>query len=64
MKMCKCDNCLWTGTEEELGTPLKDCKDLGQRLDPGSVVPAGECPDCGCLAYLTKQPAVSLWFGL
>ncbi len=32
--------------------PLGEIKDLGQRLEPGSTVPLGECPECGALAYL------------
>lgn len=64
MKMCKCANCSWKGTEAEISVPLKDCKDLGERLDPGSEVPVGECPDCGCLAYRVKDDPSSFWFGL
>jgi hypothetical protein len=26
--------------------------DIQERLDPGGVVPAGQCPECGALAYL------------
>jgi hypothetical protein len=45
---CRCDNCDWTGPE----SAVNEAKDLSDRLDPGGVVPAGECPECGCLAYL------------
>jgi len=32
---------------------------LTERLDPSGIVPSGECPDCGCLAYLvTPNPDV------
>jgi hypothetical protein len=44
-----CDNCGHYCADED----LKNAKDLGQRLDPGSVVPAGECPKCGALSYPT-----------
>ena len=64
MKICKCNNCGWRGAEAEIGVPLKDCKGLGERLNPGSEVPVGECPDCGCLAYHIKDTAASFWFGL
>ena len=47
----KCDNCDWKGTETE----CNEAKDLSERLDPGCEVPAGECPECGCLAYLVKE---------
>lgn len=48
---CACHNCDWAG-------PLDECEevdDIGARLDPGSEVPAGQCPDCGALAYLVKE---------
>lgn len=32
-------------------------RDLGERLEPGSVVPSGECPDCDALCYLVKEEA-------
>lgn len=52
-----CDNCDWKGNETD------DCMglyidSLADRLDPGSEIPAGECPECGCLAYLIKSDEV------
>lgn len=48
----ECDNCPWTG----LGRDLNPILDAGERLDPeGGIVPAGECPVCGALAYV-KEP--------
>ena len=38
--------------EDRLAQP----EELWERLDPGSEVPAGECPDCGALAYLAENP--------
>lgn len=46
--MCKCDNCDWTGEPQ---IQLGDISDLFQRIDPGSIVPSGECPECGSLCY-------------
>lgn len=46
--MTICDNCRSQYAMSELDEP----EDLWQRLDPGSVVPAGQCPDCGALSYL------------
>lgn len=43
----ECDNCLEEWTTDDL-LPVKD---LAQRVDPGGRMPAGECPDCGCLCY-------------
>lgn len=45
---CRCDNCDWTGPDDD----LNDVKDLLERVDPGGEMPAGECPQCGDLAYL------------
>jgi hypothetical protein len=48
-----CDNCEWSGKLEELRDPPENC--LWERLDPGSEVPAGECPACGAFAYLIRD---------
>ena len=46
-----CDNCrLYCAVSE-----LDLIDDLEQRLDPGGVVPAGQCPHCGALAYLKPE---------
>jgi hypothetical protein len=47
----KCDNCHWTGGEADL-MPIKD---PSERLTPGGVVPSGECPKCGALAYQIEK---------
>lgn len=46
----RCDNCGKIWTSEEIREPIRD---LAQRVDPGGVVPAGECkgPECGALCY-------------
>lgn len=51
LKLCSCDNCDWEGSITELRCQLAQIPDLAQRLDVGSEVPAGECPECGALAY-------------
>lgn len=33
---------------------LQNVERLGERLDIGGVVPAGECPNCGAFAYIQK----------
>jgi hypothetical protein len=43
-----CDNCGWFGMDED----MHDIDNLEQRVDPGSVVPSGQCPECGALCYL------------
>jgi hypothetical protein len=48
---CECFNCGWKGSEDD----LNEIKDFHQRVEPGdTAVPAGECPECGCLAYLKE----------
>ena len=49
--LCKCDNCQWEGAADDLGIALFEIHHLADRLDPGSIVPAGECPECGSFAY-------------
>jgi hypothetical protein len=44
----KCDNCDWTG----VACDLESISDYQERVTPGETTPAGECPDCGCLAYV------------
>ena len=51
MTTCTCGNCGLTCNEDELRVTLSETPDLKLRLDPGDVVPAGECPYCGCLTY-------------
>ena len=44
----RCDNCGWEG-EPLFG--LEEIVDLVERIDPGGVVPSGECPECDALCY-------------
>lgn len=46
----KCDNCTRVWQEDKI-VPLSHARDLGERLDPGSEVPMGECPKCHSLCY-------------
>jgi hypothetical protein len=56
-KQHQCDNCRRVFDDAELKIVLADIPDLSQRLDPGSVVPSGECPWCGALCYpVAKKP--------
>jgi hypothetical protein len=54
-RQCVCDNCGHRCDEDELLYTLGDVVDLAERLDPGGVVPAGECPGCDALIYLEVQ---------
>lgn len=51
---CHCYNCDWSGNADKVASI--HC--IGDRLDPGSVVPVGECPDCGNLAYIVKPMSI------
>jgi len=42
-----CDNCQSGWRRDQ----LRPIRDMEQRLTAGGEVPAGECPDCGSLAY-------------
>lgn len=44
----RCDNCGKLHSDETIILPIKD---LHQRVEPGGVMPSGECADCGCLCY-------------
>jgi len=47
-EISRCGNCGRVHNEQTLVA----IKDMSERTDPGSVVPSGECPDCGALCYL------------
>jgi len=50
--MCECANC----GKRERADKLNPVEDPFQRMEPGDTVPAGECPSCGCLAYVDEDP--------
>jgi len=63
----QCNNCDWNGNEDDFvdiccdnpipegkGLHLSSVEDLNERLDPGSEVPFGECPECQCFCYIVK----------
>lgn len=49
----QCDNCNKAHAPEDCKT-LAECSRVFERLDPGSEVPAGECPDCGAFVYVAR----------
>ena len=55
--MYLCDNCgKRYEREDQLRFVFPHIPGLAERLDPGGIVPAGECPECGALVYLEDQP--------
>ena len=48
-RLVACGNCDWQGTAETMDRLITN---LDKRIAPGEIVPAGECPKCGALAYL------------
>ena len=45
-----CENCQAEWTLDDLN-PVKD---IEQRVAPGEIMPAGECPDCGAVCHGVK----------
>lgn len=54
-RMCACDNCGAIYHENHLA----EIKKYSERVDPGSVVPAGACPDCEALCYLLLDDGIT-----
>ena len=55
----KCQNCDWTGPADLCG-PLKNAH---ERVQPGDVMPAGECPLCNASAMIVEdeqQPSATV----
>lgn len=50
-KDLRCDNCRKAFAEEDLEHAFPNIPNLTERIEPGSIVPAGECPECGALVY-------------
>ena len=53
--MLRCDNCDKEWKEEQIQNQFPDIPDLASRIEPGGVVPHGECPSCGALVYEDNQ---------
>lgn len=53
--MLTCDNCGKTWPAEKC-IPLAECPDLAARLEPGALVPAGDCPECFTFVYPARVP--------
>lgn len=49
-KAVACQDCEWTGKAQE----LEEITDIQERIFPGEIVPAGQCPECGACAHLDE----------
>ena len=54
-KQLRCRNCDWTGTEDQLGRQLGEIHHLIEKIEPGEIVPYGECPECTCLCFAVSD---------
>ena len=50
-KAVECNDCSWRGHVDE----CKPIKHQHERVAPGEVAPAGECPECGSLASIVEE---------
>lgn len=50
---CVCDDC----SEETMSQDLDMVTDIEERVNPGFIMPAGQCPHCGALAYYADDAA-------
>lgn len=48
-----CQDCEWTGDIGDVSD--KGIRDIFERVSPGEVMPAGECPKCGALVHLIDE---------
>lgn len=55
-----CDNC---GKKWDLGE-LAYAQNLHLRVDPGGVMPSGECRNCEALCYPAKNRAKKIYLGI
>jgi hypothetical protein len=53
---CHCENCGWKGLQEQTRTIAH----LLSRVQPGELMPAGECPRCASLVHLAELPVQTL----
>ncbi len=53
-----CNNC-GAGWSDDQATPIRD---YCERVEPGGIVPAGECPSCGALCYPARPDRLGLSF--
>lgn len=47
-KLYRCNNCDFQTDEHEA---FPDVENLRQRLEPGDIMPSGQCPECGAFVH-------------
>ncbi len=55
----QCANCEWRGHPSQ----LKGIRDYHERVAPGEIAPAGECPACRCLAHICRAVKIDYCTG-
>ena len=53
----QCENCETVFDEDDILYKLEEITNLALRIEPGDVVPYGECPECDSLVYLLENYA-------
>jgi hypothetical protein len=51
---CSNEECNWSSDDID-AVRLHDADNLADRLLPGEIVPAGECPECYALVYIGRE---------
>lgn len=50
--LCQCQNCRFRCWQRD----LNDLQDVLERVEPGDIMPAGECPECGAASHIVDRP--------
>lgn len=53
--LAECQNCDWRGDPAE----CRQLRDVFDRVDPGEVMPVGECPECNCACHYNGRVTVT-----
>ena len=51
-QLSACQNCNWVGPTDD----VQEIHRYSERVQPDEEEPAGECPECGCLAHEVRIP--------
>lgn len=51
----RCSDCDWLGTFGQIERTVYQIHHLYERVSPGEIMPAGECPECEALCYVVDE---------